>query len=140
VFTREEVIDDLESSLTKKGPISLVLENVEGLLGFTWGYDLPIERFSFLKEYNPRLTSYLAEIAVDGSSRERGVGRQLVERYFWEAERLGKKEVILRTDKTNRASMKLFETTGFLPMGIIDPQHERRRYLIKQLGKPNENQ
>lgn len=133
-WTAKQVVEDLELALSQKDTIVLVAGEGESLLGMTWGYRLPLDKFPFLEGKTKPNCSYMDEIAVRGQCRQRGIGRVLGNAYLTEARRQGMDEVSLRTDERNAASMALFRSLGFSLLGIRDPRYFNRQYLSKQLG------
>lgn len=133
-WTAEQVVEDLELALSQKDPIVLVADEGDRLLGFTWGYRLPLDKFPFLEGKTKLNCSYMDEIAVRGQCRKRGMGRMLGNAYLAEARIQRVDEVALRTDERNEASMTLFKNLGFNLLGIRDPQYFSRQYLSKQLS------
>ena len=81
------------------------------------------------------------EIAVRADKRVKGVGTALCKAYLKQAQNLNMREVVLRTDQRNTASMKLFSKNGFEPIpddgirgAVYDPAFENRIYLKNNLG------
>ncbi len=137
-----EIEKDLVSGLSQKNPIALVADNGKGLTGFTWGYQLPLEKFPCLAGKVQKEVSYMDEIAVRGNRREKGIGTALGLRYLETAKQQGMLEVVLRTDERNKASMALFRKLGFRdipdpssPRGkVYDPIFPERIYLRREVG------
>lgn len=130
------MIKDLEYAFSQNDPISFVAMTDGDIVGFTWGYRLPSDKFSFLDGKIRNSASYMAEIAVNGKKRTRGIGSMLGLAFILESERLGMDEVVLRTDENNTASMALFRKLGFLPIpdensrgSVYDPEYPSRIYL-----------
>ena len=73
----EEIESDVNFAKTQYEPIILVAETNKKIIGFTWGYKLPIDKFDFLKGKIKENTSYIDEIAVEAASRIRGTGTAL---------------------------------------------------------------
>lgn len=132
-WTSKQIIEDLELALSQESPIVLVGEDRNQLIGFTWGYNLPFDKFPFLRRKISPNCSYMDEIAVRADMRKKGIGTRLGEAYLSEAERRGIGRVVLRTDERNEASMALFKKLGFENSGIRDPQYPNRIYLRKFL-------
>ena len=57
---------------------------------------------------------YIAMLAVDPSCRRMGLGRKLVQRTIEAMRDLDADEVILETEITNLAALRLYESFGFL--------------------------
>ena len=139
----QEIEEDLESGRSQRNPIVLVADKGKELAGFTWGYQLPLEKFPFLAGKVPKETNYMDEIAVTGSKREKGIGTALGLSYLELAQKQRMLEVVLRTDERNEASMGLFKKLGFMSIpdaesargNIYDPNYSDRIYLRRRLGK-----
>ena len=138
----QEIEQDLESGRSQRNPFVLVADNGKGLMGFTWGYQLPLEKFPCLAGKVPKETNYMDEIAVGRSKREKGIGTALGLKYLERAQEQGMLEVVLRTDERNEASMGLFKKLGFISIPntksargkIYDPEYPDRIYLRRRLG------
>ena len=70
-------------------------------------------------DYNPKegsnkLRGYIAMLAVDPDQRRLGLGRKLVTRSIEAMRAVGADEVILETEITNVAALRLYESIGFL--------------------------
>ena len=138
-WSETEIIKDLELALSQRDPIILVGEDKSQLVGFTWGYRLPIEKFPFLKGKVLQNCSYMDEIAVRGNLRKNGLGQALGKAYLERAQSQNMDQVVLRTDERNEASMALFKKLGFWGFKqprLYDPQYPNRLYLAKFLGEP----
>ncbi len=149
-WSTEAILGDLEMAQSQSNFI-MVVAKVEGsVVGFAWGYDVPMEKFPFLNAAVPSILncSYMDEIAVDSAFRNKGVGRKLVDGYAqlvsskpgYEARKALRIDevalgVVLRTDVNNVASMKLFCREGFAPVKdaegceMMDPEYPTRIYL-----------
>ena len=57
---------------------------------------------------------YIAMLAVDPTIRRLGLGRKLVHRNIEAMRALGADEVILETEITNKAALRLYDSFGFL--------------------------
>ena len=130
VWTKEQVVEDLTYAKAQKNSIILVAELHQKIVGFTWGYELPIDKFPFLKKIVQATANYMDEIAIDPTIRMNGVGKYLGTEYLKRAQN----QVILRTDINNQASMNLFQSLGFTPLQkdgttIFDPVYPTRIYL-----------
>lgn len=142
-WSYEDITNDLEYAKSKQDTIILVAETGDELIGFTWGYKLPLEKFPFLKGNIKGKASYIDEIAVNGDKRQRNIGTLLGRNYLETAEKQGMLEVVLRTDERNVASMALFKKLGFsdIPdlenprLKVYDPEFPDRIYLKKELGE-----
>ncbi len=114
------------------------------VLGFTWGYDLPIEKFPFLEGKISKMTNYMDEIAVSRNSRLKGIGTLLGQSYLEYLKQQDYNECVLRTDERNNSSMTLFKKLGFIPIinnnkSIYDPEYPTRIYLKNKLRGKNGN-
>jgi ribosomal-protein-alanine acetyltransferase len=67
----------------------------------------------------------IADIAVDGSARRRGVGRSLLERVVADAVRAGVRTLYLEVRESNSAALALYQASGFREAG-------RRRGYYRQ--------
>ena len=65
-------------------------------------------------ERTMKYRGYIAMLAVDPSCRRMGLGRKLVERNIEAMQELGANEIVLETEITNLAALKLYESFGFL--------------------------
>ena len=61
-----------------------------------------------------RYRGYIAMLAVDPNCRRLGLGRKLVKKTIDEMVELGAEEVILETEITNVAALRLYENFGFV--------------------------
>lgn len=135
-WSDEDIKDDLDYAMSQNNTIALVLESNNEVLGFTWGYDLPLEKFPFL-EGKVKNASYMDEIAVRPDARNRGIGYLLGGNFLELAKELGSSQIVLRTDERNEASMNLFRSLRFSPIpdpdnprgNVYDPEFENRIYL-----------
>ncbi len=137
----EEITKDLEFAKEQSYSFVLVAERENNVIGFSWGYKLPIEKFPFLKGKVSENSNYLDEIAVSGDARTKGVATFIGEAYFQKVKEQGLSEIVLRTDERNVASMRLFEKLGFekipdsqSPNGFVyDPNFSNRVYLRRSI-------
>jgi peptide alpha-N-acetyltransferase len=67
-----------------------------------------------LEQQTNKLRGYIAMLSVDPSCRRLGLGRKLVHRSIEKMREMGADEVILETEITNTAALKLYESMGFL--------------------------
>ncbi|MGV8086723.1 MAG: GNAT family N-acetyltransferase [Candidatus Woesearchaeota archaeon] len=137
-WSTKEIAKELEYSLQQKNNINLIAEINKKIVGFVWGYDLPIDRFSFLKSVVDNSSNYLSEIAVNNNTRIRGIGTRLVQEYFQICKEKNLNEIVLRTDERNTASMNLFNKTGYIPLNndgfsVYDPKYPNRIYFSKKV-------
>ncbi len=141
----KQVKEDLELAVSQPLPVILVAEDDKEIIGFTWGYKLPFEKFYFLKGKVSEKASYIDEIAVKKEKRRKGIGTLLGEKYIEIARQQGTQEIVLRTDERCKGSMSLFWNLGFdsipnkkVARGkVYDPQYCRRIYLRKKIGGEN---
>jgi peptide alpha-N-acetyltransferase len=61
-----------------------------------------------------RLRGYIAMLAVDPNIRRIGLGRKLVHQNIEDMKKLGAEEIMLETEITNSAALRLYESFGFL--------------------------
>lgn len=133
-WEKETIKSDLVDAVREANSFVLVAQADTSLVGFTWGYKLPAEKFPFLGDY-ARESIYMDEIAVAGSCRLRGVGRSLGDAFLDQVAQQGFKTAVLRTDERNVASMALFAKLGFQPLRseqgtiLYDPNYANRIYL-----------
>ncbi|MEK6811426.1 MAG: GNAT family N-acetyltransferase [Nanoarchaeota archaeon] len=131
-WSTEEIKSDLEFALSQKATIALVADSNE-LVGFTWGYQVPLNKFPFLNGLVNERANYMDEIAVDGNARKRGIGKLLGQTYIDKLTIANVPEIVLRTDQRNTSSMNLFKSLGFESMQVTDPDYNYRIYLRRIL-------
>lgn len=135
------VESDLQYALQQPNPLVLVAEYEKKLVGFSWGYELPKEKFCFLEGKISQRANYMDEIAVAAPARIRGVGTAIGNAYIDRVREQGLSEIVLRTDRRNTASMALFLRLGFGPVleefgtQVCDPTYADRVYLRRQGGE-----
>ena len=132
-WTAKEITNDLENALSAECPIVLVAESEGLLVGFTWGYLLPFDKFPFLNGLTNKRSNYMDEIAVRGDTRIRGIGTALGKEYLRQVQEQGMIDAVLRTDCRNTASVTLFEKIGYSRMrvgcGLLGSEHGTSRVL-----------
>ncbi|MBI2632238.1 GNAT family N-acetyltransferase [Candidatus Pacearchaeota archaeon] len=128
-WSEEDIRKDLLFALSQNSPILLVAKYDGIIKGITWGYQLPLPKFPFLKEVIDPDSNYMDEIAVDGKVRKRGIGKLLGSAYI---DQCTAPEIVLRTDERNNASMGLFSSLGFKNTGVKDPEFPYRIYLRRK--------
>jgi len=133
-WSPEEIKKDLDFALSKSSNIILVADMGGELIGTVWGYEIPLDKFPFLRGIAKEKANYMDEIAVKGNWRMRGLGTSLGTEYLEQLARKNIPEVILRTDERNTASMGLFCKLGFENTGIRDPQFDWRVYLRRAIS------
>ncbi len=133
-WSASQVEGDLRDAQQQPNSFVLVAESGEKLVGFTWGYALPVVKFPFLAgRVNDSI--YMDEIAVSGTTRLGGIGTALGDVFLREVGRQGKDSAVLRTDERNTASMALFKRLGFRSIldgagrVVYDPEFASRIYL-----------
>ncbi len=136
-WSDKQVVRGLNSGISESNSIVLVAENSNGLIGLTWGFDIPLEKFPFLVDNCMINTSYIAELAVSPRNRNEGVGTLLGEAYVERAMEKRTSEIILRTDERNPAALKLYKNVGFSEINVRDPKYNNRIYLSKLLEEKN---
>lgn len=109
--------------------------------GFTWGY--AVAKNNLRKISGGKLLDgifskdsyayYIDELGVAMRFRRSGVGKKLSEVLLKEAERLGYKKVVLRTDKKAEAAISLYKRLGFKDLSVRDEKYPERTYWIKEL-------
>lgn len=132
-WSREEVQEDLDYAIQANQACILIAERESELVGFTWGYELPLDKFPFLVGKTGPQPIYMDEIAVKNSQRGKNIGTLLGQFFLLNFSLQQASDVILRTDERNKASMALFEKLGFKPLGVYDPEFEERLYLQRRL-------
>lgn len=148
-WSSDEIKQDILFALSQEDPIFLVAEDREGLVGFTWGYRTPLEKFPFLQNLvgiNIDNSIYMDEIAVAGNKRRKNIGTRVGQEFENTAREMGYKDVVLRTDQRNAASMSLFRKLGFIELRtqtgkmvckiVYDPEYPDRVYLWKRISRP----
>lgn len=136
-WSAQAIIDDLRYAQSQPDSIVLVASEKNDVIGFAWGYRIPLEKFPRLRGIAAS-ASYLDEIAIDRTSRCRGVGMALGAAYLRSAAACGSTQSVLRTDERNAASMGLFSRLGYVPLdaagkALYDPQYPSRIYLQRSL-------
>ena len=153
-WTEKDVSDDISYAKSKEWNSVLVADSGGEILGFTWAYNISIEKdMNFLKGAQnmdcSKKTIYVDEVATAANSRGKGVATELEKKLFSKAENAGFEYVILRTDERNIAAINLYRKLGFerLLYGVsetneskyaYDPEFNSRVYLVKKL-LPGEN-
>ncbi|MCL4365041.1 MAG: GNAT family N-acetyltransferase [Candidatus Marsarchaeota archaeon] len=133
-WSESDVKKDLSFAEAQSNPIILVAESQGILVGFTWGYSIPLAEFPFLAAKVGEGSVYMDEIAVDPSFRRSGIGKQLCHSFVESASSLaGAGLVVLRTDENNAASMSMFRSLEFESLGVYDPKFESRLYLKREI-------
>lgn len=133
-WTDGQVKEDLEFALSQELPIVLVAEDEFRILGMSWGYKLPFEKYPFLRGVVNNNSSYMDEMAVKKDVRRKGIAKALGKGYLEVAKTPGVKEVALRTDIWNFPAMATYRSLGFESLGIFDPTYKDRLYLTKKIG------
>lgn len=131
-WSTEEIKSDLEFAFSQNAAIVLIAE-LDEIVGFTWGYQIPLNKFPFLNGLVNQEANYMDEIAVNGNMRKRGIGKLLGQTYIERIRVANTPEIILRTDERNSSSMALFQSLGFENMHILDPDYDYRVYLRREL-------
>ncbi len=121
--------EDIDYALRQKDFIGKLATNLDSVIGFTWGYCLPKEKFQFLRNLE---SLYIDELAVEKSFRRRGAGTKLTNMLIKDAKKLGYETVTLRTD-VNGVAYLFYLNLGFKDMKIRDPQYPERTYLLKTI-------
>jgi ribosomal protein S18 acetylase RimI-like enzyme len=153
-WTEKDVNEDINYAKSKEWNSILVADSGGEILGFTWAYNISIEKdMNFLKGAqnidSSKKIIYVDEVATAANSRGKGVATELEKKLFSKAENAGFGYVILRTDEKNTAAINLYKKLGFerLLYGVsenngskyaYDPEFNSRVYLVKKL-LPNEN-
>lgn len=130
----EEVRKDIEYGKSQKDFVGYIaVDSNDNVIGFTWGYALPLEKFPFLSNLVREVPYfYVDELAVKRDYRRRGIGRSLTLALLREAKEKDYKYAILRTDVRGGA-YKFYEKLGFEDTGKRDPQYPERTYMGRKL-------
>jgi len=129
-WTSEMVDEDINFALSQKDFIGKLALNSNNVVGFTWGYKLPLEKFPFLKEVVGEDVIYIDELAVKSDFRRRKIGSMLTNMLIEDASRLGYDILTLRTD-INGIAYIFYSKLGFEDTSIRDPQYPERTYMKK---------
>ena len=70
---------------------------------------------------------YVGDLAVRGDRRRRGIGRALIAAMCAEAERRKLAFLTLEVRESNAAARRLYESCGFLPVGVRKNYYEKPR-------------
>jgi len=140
-WSETEITEDLNYASSQQNPLILVAESKNVIIGMSWGYKIPLEKFPFLTGKVSPESNYMDEIAVRGDSRLRGIGTIIGETYISKVRQQGLKEIVLRTDERNTSSMKLFNKLGLSSISdldssrgkVYDPEFTNRIYLRREL-------
>ncbi len=137
-WTAEQVEEDLRYAQKQDDCVVLVACDDDRLVGFTWGYRMPIEKFPFLEGLVEQGANYMDEMAVLKQNRTKGVGTLLGKEYFRIVSEKGAPESVLRTDRRNTASVALFGKLGYTRVmdsdsPVMDPEFEDRLYFRRCL-------
>jgi len=126
------VNDDLNFALSQKKFIGKLALNSNNIIGFTWGYKVPFEKFPFLKEVVSESTTYIDELAVKSDFRRKKIGSMLTNMLIADALKMGCNIVILRTD-INGTAYIFYQRLGFENTEVRDPQYPERTYMKKSI-------
>ena len=133
-WTYEAVKEDIEFCKNQKYPKILVAEKNYEIVGFCWGYQLPMDKFQFLKGKIKEPAGYGDELAVKDEYKRNYVGETLTLDLinFFRGNEM--RQFILRTLTTTNA-YPLCKKLGFKDIGRLDPNdtYENRVYLTKDL-------
>jgi ribosomal protein S18 acetylase RimI-like enzyme len=140
-WSYDDVLKDIEYCQKQKNPIFLVAEiepktseKIESwsgrIVGFTWGYELPIQKFPFLSKLVDKKSIYIDELAVKKEYRRKGIGKALTNSLIEDAKNLLYESVVLRTN-INSIAYLFYLALGFTDMGIRDPKYSERTYMKK---------
>jgi ribosomal protein S18 acetylase RimI-like enzyme len=132
-WTPELVNEDINFGLSQKDFVGILAINPnEEVIGFTWGYKLPLEKFPFLKNVVEEKTFYIDELGVRADYRKRKIGTLLTNKLTEEVVKLGYETLVLRTD-VNSGAYIFYKKLGFEDLNIRDPQYPERTYMKKSL-------
>jgi len=145
-WMRENVENDLKFCQSQKNPKILVTEKIPrfspgvwedvtySIVGFCWGYKLPIDKFPFLDGKIDKDSGYGDELAVKSNFRRQGIGENLMLELIKSFKENQMKQAVCRTLTTTNA-YPLLRKLGFKDIGRVDKNdmYKNRIYLIKDL-------
>jgi ribosomal protein S18 acetylase RimI-like enzyme len=131
-WTDKMVDDDISFALDQKDFIGKLALCSNDVVGFTWGYKLPFEKFPFLKGVTRDETIYIDELAVRSDFRRRKIGATLTNLLIENAIGLGYYDLILRTD-VNGVAYAFYKSLGFDDTEVRDPTYPERTYMKKSI-------
>lgn len=129
-WTSEMVDEDINFALSQEDFIGKLALNSNNVIGFTWGYRLPLEKFPFLKEVVGEDVIYIDELAVKSDFRRRKIGTTLTNMLIGDVSKLGYNTITLRTN-TNGFAYIFYKKLGFEDIGVRDPDYPERTYMKK---------
>lgn len=110
-----QVMTDFYSQMKKNGALCLVAVKSQGVIGFTWGYELSVSADVDEHLEAPGLHKiivgeyfYLDEVGVLPGYQKQGIGKKLLEKLFLKQ---GRKPILLRTLKES-PMRRLIEKMG----------------------------
>jgi ribosomal protein S18 acetylase RimI-like enzyme len=107
--TKQGFYDKMGEELTNINSIMLVAIENHKIKGITWGRIVDS-------------SSWLAFMGVEPSSRGKGIGRALLNRFIDKSREKGAKKIRLNTHPDLIAAISLYENTGFIREGpIVNP-------------------
>jgi ribosomal protein S18 acetylase RimI-like enzyme len=128
-WTDKMVNEDIDYAKNQGDFIGKLATNSMNVVGFTWGYRLPLDKFPFLDFKN---SIYVDELAVRKDFRKKGIGTRLTEMIIEDARRLGYDNVALRTD-VNGSAYLFYTDRNFKDTGIRDPEYPERTYRRRKI-------
>ncbi len=150
-WTEEDVKEDIDYAKSKKWNSILIAELDGEIIGFTWAYNVDLNReMTFLKVAqnidSSKEAVYVDEVATAAKSRRNGVATKLENELFYRAQNAGFEYVVLRTDERNKAARNMYMKLGFEQVlyrksendeteNVYDPKFNSRVYLVKKLKR-----
>lgn len=151
-FTSENLVDfwtweDVESDIrfcqsqtnpkiliAQAGETSRIFDDNYEIVGFCWGYKLPIDKFPFLDGEIDKDSGYGDELAVKSYFRRKRIGENLMLELIKSFKENQMKQAIVRTLTTTKA-YPLFRKLGFEDIGRVDKNdiYKNRVYLVRDL-------
>ncbi len=107
--TRKGFYDKMDEELSNANSIMLVAVENDVIKGIAWGRIVDS-------------SSWLAFMGVEPSSRGKGIGRALLNRFIDESREKGAKKIRLNTHPALTAAISLYEHMGFIREGpLVNP-------------------
>lgn len=132
-WSYEDVLEDINFCLRQKDPIILVAERKRKIVGFNWGYRLPLKKFPFLGKKLDKKCFYVDELGVKKEFRRRKIGTRLMQELIKKAKRLFYSSMLLRTDVKGVAYL-FYLSLGFKDIEVRDPKYPERTYMKKEIS------
>ncbi|MFP4424154.1 MAG: N-acetyltransferase family protein [Candidatus Woesearchaeota archaeon] len=128
----EDIIKNLNDTLSKKEGIVYVAENGQGVVGFVWGSPgYPDNREENLGDIIRPESFYLKEIAVSADCQDKGVGSTLAKAFVDEVKERGYNGTYLRTNLNNHPAIHIFHKVGYRSTSLRDVGKKDCFYMIQ---------